>query len=92
MYIQKDTFKQNYNQYIKSEKDATKINYKDLPEPKTNKEATNLILNQRTASLKNAPIQISDKKQAPVINPYNNFKGATILPTFKKDLKLWHIC
>jgi len=92
MYIQKDTFKQNYNQYIKSEKDAIKINYKDLPEPQTNKGATNLILNHRTASLKNAPIQNSHKKQAPVINPYNNFKGSTILPTFKKDLKLWHIC
>ena len=92
MYIQKDTFKENYNQYIKSEKDATKISYKNLPEPKMNKEAINLILNQRTASIKNAPIQNSDKKKPQIIRPYNTFEGATILPTFKKDLKIWHIC
>lgn len=92
MFTQKDTFKQNYNHYLQSEKDATKINYKDLPQPKMNKEAINLILNQRTASLKNAPIQNSDKKKPPIIRPYNSFKGTTILPTFKKDLKLWHIC
>ena len=92
MFIQRDNFKENYNTYLKSNYNATKINYKDLPEPTMNKEATNLILNYRTASLKKAPIQNSHKKQAPVIKPYTQFKGATILPTFKKDLKLWHIC
>ena len=57
-----------------------------------NKETVNLILNQRTASLKNAPIRNSDKKKGPVIHPYQQFKGSVALPTFKKDLKAWHIC
>lgn len=91
MFTQKDTFKENYSTYIQSNNKATKIDYSILPQPKPQKDAINLILNQRTASLKNAPIQNSDKKQPPVIKPYTQFKGSKPLPTFKRDLKSWGI-
>ncbi len=92
MYIQKDRYLDILANYKKFNEDSTKIDYSVLPQPKNNKETVNLILNQRTASLKNAPIRNSDKKKAPVIHPYQQFKGAQTLPTFKKDLKAWHIC
>ena len=92
MYIQKDRYLDVLANYKKFNEDSTKIDYSVLPQPKNNKETVNLILNQRTASLKNAPIRNSDKKKGPVIPPYQQFKGSVALPTFKKDLKAWHIC
>lgn len=53
---------------------------------------TNLILNQNISHLKNRPIMNSDKNKVSIIRPYDMFKGSEALPTFKKDLKAWHIC
>ena len=92
MYIQKDIYPQILATYNKFNEEATKVDYSGLGKVKPMKSTTNLILNQRTASLKPAPIMGSDKKKAAVIKPYRQFKGAEALPTFKKDLKAWHIC
>ena len=92
MYIQKDIYPQLLENYYKFNQQATKVDYSGQGTIKPMKSTTNLILNQRTSSLKNAPIMGSDKKKAPVIKPYSQFKGAQALPTFKKDLKAWHIC
>lgn len=92
MFIQKDIYPQLIDTYIKAQHNATKIEqYNPVDSIKPMKETTNLILNQRTASLKNAPIKDSDKKKAIPIPSYNKFKGTTVLPTFKKDLKHWGI-
>lgn len=92
MFVQKDTNRQLLDNYYKFNQQATKVDYSGLGKIEPMKSTTNLILNQRTSSLKNAPIMGSDKKKAPVIKPYSQFKGAQALPTFKKDLKAWHIC
>lgn len=97
VFIQKDIYPTLINNYIKAQKNATKINHynpNDDDVVKPMKATTNLILNQRTASLKNAPILNSDKKTPPtsfIIKPYQKFKGAEALPTFKKDLKVWSL-
>ena len=92
MYTQKDTYPDILSNYKHFNKDRTKVDYSDNYKIKPQKPTSNLILNHRTASLKNAPIRDSDKKKAPVIVPYKKFKGSQALPTFKKDLKAWHIC
>ena len=92
VFIQKDTYAKEIKNYIQSQHNATKIEqYNPADSIKPMKATTNLILNQRTASLKNAPIKDSDKKKAVPIPSYNKFKGTTVLPTFKKDLKHWGI-
>ena len=92
VFIQKDIYPTLINNYIKAQNNATKINpYNPVDDVKPMKSTTNLILNQRTSSLKNAPILNSDKKTPPIIKPYQKFKGAEALPTFKKDLKHWGI-
>ena len=92
MFIQKDIYPDILKNDTKFSKAATKVDYSDNYKIKPQKPTSNLILNHRTASLKNAPIRDSDKKKAPVIVPYKNFKGSQALPTFKKDLKAWEIC
>ena len=92
MFIQKDIYPEILKNNTKFSKAATKVDYSNIGIVKPMKSTTNLILNQRTASLHRVPIQNSDKKQPPVIVPYKNFKGSQALPTFKKDLKAWHIC
>lgn len=92
VFTQKDIYPTLINNYIKAQNNATKINpYNPVDDVKPMKATTNLILNQRTASLKNAPILNSDKKTPPIIKPYQKFKGAQALPTFKKDLKAWSL-
>lgn len=92
VFIQKDIYPTLINNYIKVQNNATKINpYNPVDDVKPMKATTNLILNQRTSSLKNAPILNSDKKTPPIIKPYQKFKGAEALPTFKKDLKVWSL-
>ena len=92
VFIQKDIYPTLINNYIKAQNNATKINpYNPIDDVKPMKSTTNLILNQHTSSLKNAPILNSDKKTPPIIKPYQKFKGAEALPTFKKDLKHWGI-
>ena len=90
VFTQKDTYPKIIDTYIKAQNNATKINPYN-PDIKPMKATTNLILNQRTASLKNAPILNSDKKTAPIIKPYQKFEGTEALPTFKKDLKVWNL-
>ena len=51
----------------------------------------NLILNEKISHLKNAPIQNSHLKPSANIRPYDKFKGAQALPTFKKDLLWWKV-
>ena len=92
MFIQKDIYPDILKNDTKFSKAATKVDYSDIGIVKPMKSTTNLILNQRTSSLHRVPIQNSDKKQPPVIRPYSKFKGSEALPTFKKDLKAWHIC
>lgn len=92
MYIQKDIYPDILANYKKFNEQSTKVDYSGLNKIKPMKETINLILNHRTASLKNAPIRNSDKKEPPVIRPYSKFKGAEALPNFKRDLKAWHIC
>jgi len=92
MYIQKDIYPQILANYSKFNKQRTEVDYSENGIVKPMKSTTNLILNQHTSSLKNAPIQGSDKKKPPVITPYNKFKGAQALPNFKRDLGWWHIC
>ncbi len=92
VFIQKDIYPKIIDTYIKAQNNATKVtHYNPMDNVKPMHSTTNLILNQRTASLKNAPIQNSDKKKSVVIQPYKLFKGSTALPTFKKDLKHWGI-
>jgi hypothetical protein len=92
VFIQTDIYPTLINNYIKAQNTATKINpYNPVDDVKPMKATTNLILNQRTSSLKNAPILNSDKKTPPKIKPYQKFKGSEALPTFKKDLKHWGI-
>jgi hypothetical protein len=92
VFIQKDIYPKIIDNYIKAQNTATKVtHYSPLDDVKPMHSTTNLILNQRTSSLKNAPIQNSDKKKSVVIQPYKSFKGSTALPTFKKDLKWWSI-
>ena len=92
MYTQKDIYPQILQNNLKFSKEATKVDYSDVGIVKPMKSATNLILNERTSSLHRVPIQNSDKKQPPVIRPYSKFKGSEALPTFKQDLKSWHVC
>jgi hypothetical protein len=92
MFIQKDIYPEILKNNTKFSRQATKVDYSNIGIVKPMKSTTNLILNQRTASLHRVPIQNSDKKEAPVIKPYSKFKGSEALPTFKKDLKAWHIC
>jgi hypothetical protein len=92
MFIQKDIYPEILKNNTKFSKQATKVDYSDIGIVKPMKGTTNLILNQRTASLHRVPIQNSDKKQPDVIKPYSKFKGSEVLPTFKKDLKAWKIC
>ena len=91
MFTQKDIYPDVLKTYYKFNNETTKVDYSDNYTIKPMKYTTNLILNHRTASLKNAPIQNSDKKKAAVIHPYKSFKGSQALPTFKKDLKWWNI-
>ncbi len=92
VFVQKDIYPKIIDTYIKAQNNATKINpYNPLDNVKPMKSTTNLILNHRTSSLKNAPILNSDKKSPPIIHSYQKFKGAQALPTFKKDLKHWGI-
>ena len=92
VFIQKDIYPQIIDTYIKAQNNATKINhYNPNDDIKPMKATTKLILNQRTASLKNAPILNSDKKTPPIIKPYQKFKGAEALPTLKRDLKAWSL-
>ena len=92
MFIQKDIYPDILQNNSKFSKQATKVDYSDIGIVKPMKSTTNLILNHRTTSLHRVPIQNSDKKQADVIKPYSKFEGSEVLPTFKKDLKAWHIC
>ena len=92
MFTQKDIYPEILKNNTKFSKAATKVDYSNIGIVKPMKSTTNLILNQRTSSLHRVPIQNSDKKEAPVIKPYSKFKGSEALPTFKKDLKAWHIC
>ena len=92
MFIQKDIYPEILKNNTKFSRQATKVDYSNIGIVKPMKSTTNLILNQRTASLHRVPIQNSDKKEAPVIKPYSKLKGSEALPTFKKDLKAWHIC
>jgi len=92
VFIAKDIYPKIIDTYVKAQNNATKIeHYNPIDNVKPMKYTTNLILNHRTASLKNAPIQNSDKKKAAVIHPYKSFKGSQALPTFKKDLKWWNL-
>lgn len=92
VFVQKDIYPQLINNYIQSQKNATKIShYNPLDNVEPMKETTNLIENSRMSSLKNAPIRNSDKKSPPPIKPYQKFGGTKPLPTFKKDLKHWGI-
>jgi hypothetical protein len=92
VFVQKDIYPKIIDNYIKAQNNATKIqHYNPLDNVKPMKPTTNLILDQRTASLKNSPIMNSDKKTAPIIPSYQKFKGATILPTYKEDLKHWRL-
>lgn len=77
--------------YYKFNKDMVKVDYKQQP-IKPMKSTTNLLLNMKISSLKNAQIMGSNNQKPSMIRPYNKFKGAEALPTFKKDLKSWHIC
>ena len=92
MYIQKDIYPQILANNAQFNKQRTDVDYSENGIVKPMKSTTNLILNQHTASLKNAPILGSDRKKASVIPPYNKFKGAQALPNFKRDLKWWEIC
>tara|TARA_B110001450_G_scaffold44681_1_gene41235 strand:- start:10769 stop:11059 length:291 start_codon:yes stop_codon:yes gene_type:complete len=92
VFIQKDIYPKIIDTYIKAQNNATKVtHYNPMDNVKPMHSTTNLILNQRTSSLKNAPIMNSDKKKPAVIHPYKSFKGSQALPTFKKDLKHWGI-
>ena len=92
MFTQKDIYPKIIDTYIKAQNNATKIeHYSPIDNVKPMHATTNLILNHRTKSLKNAPIQNSDKKKAAVIRPLKSFKGSQALPTFKKDLKWWNL-
>ena len=92
MYIQKDIYPQILANNAQFNTQRTEVDYSENGIVKPMKSTTNLILNQHTSSLKNNPIQGSDKKKAFVIPPYNHFKGAEALPNFKRDLGWWHIC
>ena len=92
MYIQKDIYPQILANYSKFNEQRTEVDYSDNGIVKPMKPTTNLILNQHTSSLKNSPILGSDKKIAPIIRPYNKFKGTEALPNLKRDLCFWHIC
>ena len=92
MYIQKDIYPQILTNYSKFNEERTKVDYSENGIVKPVKYTTNLILNQHTSSLKNAPILDSDKKKAVGIPCYKKFKGAEALPNFERDLKSWHIC
>ena len=92
MFIQKDIYPQILANNAQFNKQRTEVDYSENGIVKPMKSTTNLILNQHTSSLKNAPIQGSDRKKASVITPYNKFKGAEAMPNFKRDLGWWHIC
>ena len=80
---------ESINMYKLYNKDRTEVDYSDNQKVKPMKSTINLIENQRISGLKNAPIRGSDKRKANIIEPYQFFKGAKALPTFKNDLK-WH--
>ena len=92
MYIQKDIYPQILANNAQFNKQRTDVDYSENGIVKPMKSTTNLILNQHTASLKNASILGSDKKKAVGIPCYKKFKGAEALPNFERDLKSWHIC
>ena len=93
MFIQKDTYVNTLKEYKASVKSAVNTQHNDITDKiKTMKWTANLVEDIRATESKVRPIQNSDKKQAPVIRPYERFKGALALPTFKKDLQMWHIC
>ena len=92
MYIQKDIYPQILANNSKFNEQRTEVDYSENGIVKPMKPTTNLILNLHTSSLKNSPILGSDKKIAPIIHPYKNFKGSEALPNFKRDLKSWKIC
>ena len=89
-----DSYKLNrdsMNLYKSYNKDSQKIDNSTQP-IKPMKWTTNLILNQNISHLKNSSIMNSDKNKPSLIKPYEKFRGCEVLPTFKKDLKSWHIC
>lgn len=91
VFLLKDTFAKEYAIYqqFSHKVPITK------PHPikiKKQQKTDNLLLNMEIASLKNAPIQHSDKKQhGYAIRPRNRFQGEKILPQFKQDLKSWSV-
>lgn len=91
MFVQKDVYPDILANYKKFNKDTKNVDYSGLISFKAQKETINLIENLRVNSLTPAPILNSDKKQAPFIRPYSQFKGTRPLPQFKNDLKSWSI-
>ena len=91
MYIQKDIYPSILAEYKKFNAKTTEINYSNMHKIKPMKYTENLILNQEMKPIKNDPIQNSDKKKPDIIKPYHFFKGAQVLPTFKRDLKNWSV-
>lgn len=93
MFIQKDTYPNILKDYKASIKSAVNTEHNDITDKiKPMKWTTNLVEDLRVTESKVEPIQNSHLKKAPVIRPYERFKGALALPTFKKDLQMWHIC
>ena len=87
----KDTFHKEYAIYQQFLKRVPT----SKPKPfrmKNMQKTDNLLLNMEISSLKNAPIQHSDKKQHGYdIRARSRFEGETVLPHFKKDLKSWGV-
>ena len=87
----KDTFQKEYAIYQQFLKKVPTSQPKPF-KMKNMKKTDNLLLNMEISSLKNAPIQHSDKKQHGYdIRARSRFEGETILPHFKKDLKSWRV-
>lgn len=91
VFLLKDTFAKEYaiyQQFLHKIPTSKPKPFKMKNQQKTD----NLLLNMEIASLKNAPIQHSDKKQHGYdIRSRSRFEGETILPHFKRDLKSWKL-
>ena len=91
VYILKDSFDKEYAIYQNFEKKVP-VSKHERFRMKNMKPTDNLMLNMEIASLKNAPIQNSVRKHHQIdTRPLLKFKGETVLPHYKQNLRSWSV-